>query len=231
MPAPVCSSPWSLLLLAVVLLPGCQTAPPSPVPVPPAAQAQALSHAAYQCGDTRIEIVDRDEQLLLRLPRGDMPLRREVAASGARYADRHGNRFWSRGEEAMLVMDGGEQQSCSPVAARSPWAQARDRGVVIRAVGQEPGWLADIFGGDEPKMQLQLDYGQRTLTVDRARGQGNPDQQRFAYTGETDGERVHLEFRRASCRDNMSGHHFPLRAELTVGGRQLWGCAHHWPVD
>ncbi|MCC5809815.1 MAG: MliC family protein [Ectothiorhodospiraceae bacterium] len=227
---PAFSSPWIPVLVASLTLAACQASPPpSPVPAPPTLDADQSAGLAFQCGDERVEIVPGDEQMLLRLPRGDEELRRGVAASGARYSGSGGTEFWSKDDEAMLVVDGGEPQTCAPTEARSPWVQARDQGVLLRAVGQEPGWLAEVSGDDEPTLRLVLDYGDRELVLRQVTTTGAVGSPGFRYQGEADGEAVQLDVRSQPCQDVMSGHHFPMRAVLTVGGRQLNGCAHYWP--
>jgi hypothetical protein len=40
--------------------------------------------------------------------------------------------------------------------------------VAFRAVGQEPGWVAEVDTGERPSMRVSLDHGQRQLDVGEA---------------------------------------------------------------
>jgi putative lipoprotein len=176
---------------------------------------------AYQCGDLRLEARFRDDAVALALPDRVLTLPLAVSASGARYADRHGNTFRTKGRTSgMLTLSGEASVACSVTAARSPWTQARERGVVYRAMGQEPGWVVEVGAGERPPMQAVLDYGERRLelpgsqTLNAASG----------FRGHAGGLMVELRIMHEACRDTMSGEPFETRAELRVNGALYRGC-------
>lgn len=107
----------------------------------------------------------------------------------------------------------------APVAGPA-WDEARARGVVFRAVGQEPGWYVEVDSGDAPAMRLFLDYGERQVSF--ARTTVLPDPLGFrGVQGEVAAElRLYLE----RCADVMSGEEFAVRAELVVNGAEYRGC-------
>ncbi|MFC4728282.1 YbaY family lipoprotein [Coralloluteibacterium thermophilus] len=127
--------------------------------------------------------------------------------------------------ELVMAFAGGEPTAGGPDGAplAGPWEDARARGVVVRALGQEPGWVADVGEGGAPRLALQLDYGTRQLDVPAA--EVARDGAVTTYRGTAGDTSVVLRIVEAACEDVMSGEPFPARAELEVEGRQLAGCA------
>lgn len=103
-------------------------------------------------------------------------------------------------------------------AAPPPKAAVRH---ALRAVGTEPGWMADIDSGRTPAMRLTLDYGERTLTVPSATPlAGEP-----GLTGKTgEGQAVTLRYQQAACSDGMSDREYPITVTLAVGATTYQGC-------
>lgn len=104
---------------------------------------------------------------------------------------------------------------------RDPWADARARGIVYRAVGNEPGWYAEVGAGDQPLLRATLDYGERIVEVPRTVGISSTR----GYRGKTtDGADVLLRIYPEACSDGMSDMQYPTRVELRVGGQAYSGC-------
>jgi uncharacterized membrane protein len=106
--------------------------------------------------------------------------------------------------------------------ARMPaWDQARAAGVDFRAVGQEPGWMLDIY--TETRMRLLWDYGERIadfpLTAPDTSQEGAT-----RYEAAQGGRRLAVTVRRAPCQDVMSGEPYPATVEVVIDGRTLQGC-------
>lgn len=106
--------------------------------------------------------------------------------------------------------------------ARMPaWDQARAAGVDFRAVGQEPGWMLDIYA--ETRMRLLWDYGERIadfpLTAPDTSQEGAT-----RYETAQGGLRLAVTVRRAPCQDVMSGEPYPATVEVVIDGRTLQGC-------
>jgi uncharacterized membrane protein len=211
------------LLLVAAVWPACRGTDPHAVGAGTNAgnAGEPGAAVAYQCGDLRLEARFRDDAVRLVLPDRVLPLPVAVAASGARYADRHGNTFWTRGRtSAMLTRSGEETVACTVTAARSPWAEAREREVAYRAVGQEPGWVVEVGAGERPPMQAILDYGERRLEVPRSQALNTAP----GFRGQAGGLALELRIMHEACRDTMSGEHFETRAELRVNGTLYRGC-------
>ena len=104
----------------------------------------------------------------------------------------------------------------------SPWDAAAARGVAFRAVGNEPGWYAEVDGGATPALRATLDYGDREVEVPHAVAL---DGDAFGYHGTaTDGSVVVLRIRREACSDGMSDRSYDTSVTLDVGDMTYRGC-------
>lgn len=106
--------------------------------------------------------------------------------------------------------------------ARMPaWDEARAAGVDFRAVGQEPGWMLDIY--TQTRMRLVWDYGENTadfpLTAPNTTQEGATH-----YETMLNGRTLSVTIRRSPCQDAMSGEAYPATVEIVVDGRTLQGC-------
>ncbi len=208
-------------LVAIAALPcilsACQTAPAvADTPAP------AVMRSQWQCGELGIDAsfdTGVADQVVLVIDGRRITLPHAVSASGARYADDAGNQFWTKGNGGTLSLAEQADRPCTRNDLVSPWDRARERGVRFRAIGQEPGWLAEVGGGDHPPLHAELDYGQRHIDLPRTDFAGD------RYRGHaSDGTPVELQVQRANCTDAMSGEAFPATAILRVGDRTYHGC-------
>lgn len=107
------------------------------------------------------------------------------------------------------------------LAAMPSWETARGAGVDFRAVGQEPGWLLDIYTRGIAK--LAWDYGEQYGEF--AIGEPTyPQEGATRYEANSDGRALVVIIRRAPCADAMSGEAFPSTVEVTIDGSTLRGC-------
>jgi uncharacterized membrane protein len=112
--------------------------------------------------------------------------------------------------------------AADPDAPPAPaWEDARSAGVDFRAVGQEPGWLLNIYRAD--KITLDWNYGQNKaefpLTQPDASQEGAT-----RYDAQAGGHTLSVTIRRFPCQDAMSGAAFPSTVEVTIDGQTLRGC-------
>lgn len=107
------------------------------------------------------------------------------------------------------------------LASMPGWDNAREAGVDFRAVGQEPGWMLDIYRAD--RIVLLWDYGEHRFEFPRV---DPTDPQEFAQRYETNagGHTLVVTTRRAPCEDAMSGAPYPATVEVVIDGRTLNGC-------
>lgn len=102
---------------------------------------------------------------------------------------------------------------------RAVWERAAAKGVAFRAVGQEPGWVVEVFEGDAPRLEAQVNYGERSVVLNSVEHDGG------VYSGTADdGTMVRLTLRNESCVDPMSGESFSTHATLELGTEIFRGC-------
>lgn len=180
----------------------------------------APGQLTWQCGDQRVLTRYHDKALTVTLPERELRLSPAMSASGARFASgRH--EFWSHGaSEAQLILDGGAPIACTATDQPSPWVEARQRGVAFRAVGNEPGWMAEVDAGEAPAMRLVLDYGERRLTFPLISALSGGE----GFRGEQDGVVAELRITREPCSDGMSDATYPASVVVTIGEQVYRGC-------
>lgn len=107
------------------------------------------------------------------------------------------------------------------LATMPTWETARAAGVDFRAIGQEPGWIVDIYTQD--KIVALLDYGE--TRIEFPRGEPTyPVEGATRFESQVDGHTLAITYRRAPCEDAMSGEAYPSAVEVVVDGRTLTGC-------
>lgn len=122
---------------------------------------------------------------------------------------------------ALLLAACTREPAQSDAGAASAPSDAKPA-LALRAIGTEPGWSVEIGTGAQPRMSLQLDYGQRKLEVPKA----TVIEENNAYAGDaSDGTPVSLSYQREQCSDGMSDRDYPASVSLQVGSQQYHGCA------
>jgi len=114
--------------------------------------------------------------------------------------------------------------TASPEAALATlptWESARAAGVDFRAVGQEPGWILDIYTRD--RIVLIWDYGSNRIELPRVEPT-YPQEGSTRYDAQGDGHTLVIHVRRFPCQDAMSGQDYPATVEVIIDGRTLQGC-------
>jgi len=107
------------------------------------------------------------------------------------------------------------------LATLPTWETARAAGVDFRAVGQEPGWILDIYAQD--RIVLIWDYGSNRIELPRAEPT-YPQEGSARYDAQGDGHTLAVTVRRFPCQDGMSGEDYPATVEVIIDGRTLQGC-------
>ena len=201
---------------------GCGSPPPLP-PVAPsivepsaAVERPRVTTTRYACGETTYLIAFFADRLVLTVPGWEVTLRPEPAATGALYATRD-IMFWHRGAEGVLEL-GSDIWPCRELP--DPWRRAGDRGIDLRAIGQEPGWFAEI--DEERAIRVVYDYAEREVTT------GPPAKEvedgRITYMADVGSQRVTVIVEEKACNDVMSGEAFLLEVTVTIDERTLDGC-------
>ena len=205
-------------------VPGTAAADTAANPVAPATSAPTSreQQVTYHCGDQQVQATFRGQDSATVVV-GDrsFAMSLQPAASGAKYGDGQGNELWTKGEdEALLQLAGEPARTCGTdeqgAQGRAPEATAAQP---FTARGNEPGWIARI--GPEPAaaLDIEMDYGERRLTVSQ------PSKGPDGWSGTAgDGTQVKLSWKESACQDDMSGQEFAVTVMLSVGARQLHGC-------
>jgi heat shock protein HslJ/membrane-bound inhibitor of C-type lysozyme len=145
-------------------------------------------------------------------------LPRVRAGSGAKYSD-GALTVWNKGTE-ILVERNGTRQTCTENRTQSIAADARLRGVEFRALGNEPGWLLEIFGD---RIDFAYDYGQAKVTTPRppVKSAGRAVTEYHAITEAYD---LRVRITERACCDVMSGEAFSARVDIVLNGKGYSGC-------
>lgn len=185
------------------------------VPVLPPAAPDDLGSTVYQCGDLQVLARFAGDSAELWLPEdGIRTLWQGVSASGVRYVDRD-LVFWTKGmDSALLELPGQPQVSCTAGPPKA-WHDAAAAGATFRAVGQEPGWLLDVY---PDRLVLAADYGTREVTVPR------PARRAAGDTTLYEAGRLRVTIVAEPCRDAMSGQPYPHTVRVTLDGTTWDGC-------
>jgi uncharacterized membrane protein len=109
----------------------------------------------------------------------------------------------------------------SALAQMPSWDGARAAGVDFRAVGQEPGWIVDVY--TQNRIVALLDYGETLIELPRTEPT-YPVEGTTRYETQGGGHTASITIRRAPCEDAMSGQPYPSIVEVVIDGRTLQGC-------
>ncbi len=213
----------SLCVLSALLLSACsmfgeraeeppQLTQPGPAPAVARMATSTSLEEHYRCGTMMASLRLLGEGASLAVNGRSWALRPEVAASGVKRVavDDERTLFWTKGNSALLEIDGVRQPECSLVS---------DDRLQFRAVGNEPGWRLDVTaralvlltdGGDTrvvaPGPLLEARAGLRHYRADSVEGEMSV----------TVVDRL--------CVDSMSGMPHPAAVELNWQGQTLRGC-------
>jgi heat shock protein HslJ/membrane-bound inhibitor of C-type lysozyme len=177
-------------------------------------EAIPAGRSFFQCGAERVALTpvagSDGRRVQLSSPSRTLILESAVAASGARYVAESDSTtsFWSKGDEATLVVAGSEPVECDRISGEF---------ASLRATGNEPSWRLD-FGGGELRF--------RSLGDDSALVVTDWDIQVDSTSTRVSASRAGLSLvvLRAPCTDTMTGMPYPFAVEVTARGRQWKGC-------
>jgi uncharacterized membrane protein len=235
----------ALLLVALPTLTGCDrggdepaaeaagdpaapapSAPPAdaaPADVPP--PAGVLRAYVWECdgGITlRMKNLYRENAITLEMHEGPRRLPQVVSASGAKYSD-GSLTFWTKGDTATFERQGGTPVHCRELRAQSLLADASARGVLLRGIGNEPGWTVEV--GPGTRVVYVTGYGQERHEFESTTTHGGDGPGPRTYLGEAGADRIRVTVAQEECQDDMSGETFDHRMVVEHGGRSYRGCA------
>lgn len=167
-------------------------------------------------------------------PRGRYVVRAEIRDAGGdlRFTTTESYPVITQGAPRVIDVTvhppGGPPNAGAPPPAPEPAApsgghnaaELRARGIVFRAVGNEPGWLLDLTAS---AAELSYDYGNNTAQAPLPQPT-YPVEGHTRYDIRTGAHAISILIQRAPCQDVMSGEMFPARVTVTIDGRTLDGC-------
>jgi len=178
----------------------------------------------FQCEGLEFTARHDPKGIYLFLPGRALLLAETPAASGAKYSDGKAT-FWSKGEEALLEIDGATYKECKNNRQRAVWEDAKLNGVDFRAVGNEPGWYLEIYDKGTPeKIDFISDYGQVYYTFPTAQRNTQSSPPRTRYVARVGGHQLEVVLEPGPCRDSMSGEAFETIVALKLNNRTYQGC-------
>jgi membrane-bound inhibitor of C-type lysozyme len=184
-------------------------------------RVEPASTFVYECDDgygfvARIQ----GETAWVFLPETSAALPHVAAASGARYSE-GGITYWSKGEEALLEVRGTEHLTCANNRRSAVWEHAKLNGADFRAVGNEPGWLLEIY---PRRMVLVTDYGENRYEFETPDPVENPEERRTTYEAADRGVHVLVVLEGRECRDTMSDEEFETTVAVRLNETTYRGC-------
>ncbi len=207
-----------------------QPAAPAATPAPAAAPAPAaddvpegvLRAYVWQCQDGQKLVMRnlfREKAIAIDFHDGTRRLDQTVSASGARYADSVVV-FWTKGSTATLERQGAPAVTCEERRAESLREDARLRGVVYRALGNEPGWILEV--GPAGKLSWVTNWGQDRYDFDQAQAATLADGA-VVFTAQQGADSIKATIKAERCIDDGEVE-FDHVATVESGGRTLRGC-------
>lgn len=163
-----------------------------------------------RCGDRIIELGFIGPGARLKVDSRVIDLAPDPAASGARFvagAD-PGTWAWSRGNRALVSLDGQQLPECRPEIAAPLFP--------LTARGQEPGWTLSI---EEGRFRYLGDYGATEIEGPLTHPETTPEGVRFVLTPD-----LTATISDALCRDVATGMPHPASVSLVQAGAQRAGC-------
>lgn len=163
----------------------------------------------------------RDTLAWVFLPEGTRALPRVPSASGARFNDGEVN-LWTKGQDAILSRPGLGDQVFVNNPRQAVWEHAKLSGVDFRAVGNEPGWVLEIWG--DGRILYTGDYGQTVLEFPRPEPTITQEPPRSTYTCRQGDHTLIITLEPGPCRDTMADEEFETRVTLQLDEKLLHGC-------
>ena len=215
----------AVLVLSVCSVTGCApfSQPPTAAPADTAPPEETGQTFVYECDGLDFTVHMRADGITLWLPDRPVALPQVRAASGAKYQG-EGMTFWSKGDEALVEIDGKRYSGCTGNPQKAVWEDAKLRGVDFRAVGNEPGWHLEI-DADE-RIVFVGDYGQRRVVVPTPAPEIDRTVRTTTYHAQTEAHTLTVVIEAQPCQDTMSDAEptFPATVTVRLDGERYRGC-------
>jgi putative lipoprotein len=195
---------------------------PAPSPAVDEIPAGVLRAYVWQCADGETLVMRnllREKAIAIDFHDGTRRLDQTASASGARYADAVAV-FWTKGSTATLERQGAPAVRCEERRADSLREDARVRGVVYRALGNEPGWILEI--GPASTLSWTTNFGQDRYDFEQAQATAMPDGT-SVYAAQKDAVTLKATVKAGRCVDDGDVA-FDQVVTVESGGQTYHGC-------
>ena len=128
--------------------------------------------------------------------------------------------FWTKGSTATLERQGASPVQCEERRADSLREDARARGVVYRALGNEPGWVLEA--GPAGRLSWTTNFGQDRFDFEQAQAAIAPDGT-TVYTAQQGEVSIRASIKAERCVDDGDVE-FDHVVTVESGGQTLRGC-------
>jgi membrane-bound inhibitor of C-type lysozyme/uncharacterized membrane protein len=186
--------------------------------------AGALRVYVWKCQDGQTIVMRnlfRDRAVELVFAGGTRRLEQTVSASGVRYAD-EGMVFWTKGRTATLERQGAGLVQCDERRYESLLEDARARGVVYRALGNEPGWVLEVGPGS--RLDWTTNYGQERHAFAQSTESVGTEPASAIYVARSGAESIRVTVRQQPCTDDGDVA-YDYSAVVEFGDALYRGCA------
>lgn len=177
---------------------------------------------SYKCNNGEVLTAQfDDEDVWLFLPGKTVKLPKTDARDGNSYADQNVT-FWSKDEDAMLIVRGQEATACIVNEEATVWELSKLDGADFRAVGNEPGWEVLIFRN---AVILSSEYGAVNHVFKHATVYNDKKKKTTTYEAREAGHRIEMVLSQEKCTDSVSDETFETSVSILLDGKQkLSGC-------
>lgn len=218
--------PFAALFAALAALTLSACSDPAPVTAKPAARAPLpppLFAVVYRCADgTSFTTFPRGDSVQLDFANRTHTLAKVPAAAGTKFSDGE-TTVATAGNTATLAATDGSHDDCQGTEVHSVWEAAKLRGVALRAVGNEPGWLLEVTPGGE--LVFAWDYGAQRASGAAPAGTRDEATLTTTYVTRTTAGELRATVTDGYCSDGMSPEKYPATATVILKGKTWSGCA------
>ncbi len=148
-------------------------------------------------------------------------LQRVEAASGEKY-EGESVTAWTKGDEAVFIVDTVQTTECKINRQESIWEAAKLDGVDFRAIGNEPGWVLEIR--ERNKLRFRYDYGQSEIDAIADDIVSDPDSRETVFSATTSSGELRIVLSGKVCMDSMSDEAFRTSVLVNYMGARYSGC-------
>ncbi|NNE10359.1 MAG: hypothetical protein HKN20_17495 [Gemmatimonadetes bacterium] len=217
----------ALLLFLGALATGCGNKPGDTPEKSAATDGEEASEPrvfVFDCDADRsftAKITDNGERVIITLPDTRFALPRVRSASGEKFGDGITS-FWTKGEEAELVLQDDTYRNCVSNPREAVWEEARLRGADFRATGNEPPWRLELFKRSRARFITGYDEAVYEFSSPETHQASVANATALRYTN--DDHELIVEIRNELCSDSMSGARAGAAVFATFNGQRFTGC-------